>query len=241
MKDLTTDEIEDLLDEIDTMSRQRGAKPGCDVSAMSFPGDGRKKWKTDPAYRRKLLSSLPPASYVKRVLGGRAGVRSGRFFGEAYVATAKPVQDGWYSSHKWLTSRSWTDASDPTDPLKKEFKKALAEHFPDLATVQDLARAFARGRYPTPVPPDLWLIRRGRHWFLESKILPGDSLSKGQLAGLAVIAMCWPRVQVGVVYLQPEGKKMHPLPSGIHNKFWAYCERLSALKRTKRIRRRRSA
>ena len=226
---ITPGYIERLLDEADTRARQNGALPGCDVSAMSFPADAQKEWARSAAYRRRLLASSPAGSFVQRVLKQKAAVRPRRFWGEALVATAAPVEAGWYSSYKWLTSPSWTSGAEPSDPMERAFKKALRSHLPELPAVQDVARRYARRYGVKPVAPDLWLLRNDRHWFLESKILPGDSLSEAQLAGLAVIATYWPGVNVGVVYLQPEGAKMHPLPDDVHTRFWRHCRRVATV------------
>ena len=62
--------------------------------------------------------------------------------------------------------------------LQSEAKKLIESKCDDL---------FVDGKYKKPVAPDLWIIDKdGRFNFIESK-LPGDSVSRHKLVGMALI------------------------------------------------------
>jgi hypothetical protein len=136
---------------------------------------------------------------------------------EAYVATKWAHEEGWYCSYKWLTSRIWTDETNPKDKYKRMVKLALRTHFPAQRQLQARGMTLAAQLGEKPVPPDLWLIGNNEHWFIESKI-PPDEIDDAQLAGLALIAICLPSskpVHVAVIYLQNEFAVRHTIPKDI--------------------------
>ena len=171
------------------------------------------------------------SSFLKGIISEKASGRPHRFFGEAYVAAKWDHQEGWYCSYKWLTSRVWTDETNPKDKYRRMFKIALRAQFPELRKLQERAITLAAQLGEKPVPPDLWLIRNNEHWFIESKI-PPDEINDAQLAGLALIATCLPSskpVHVAVVYLQSEFASGHRIPKKIIQRFHQYCERLETM------------
>ena len=172
--------------------------------------------------------SLGMSPFLQRIFSEKASVRPNRFFGEAYVASKLPHEDGWYSSYKWLTSKTWTNEIIPRNEFHREFKGALKKHFPLLHELQTRASVFGGQLGCKPVPPDLWLIRNGEHWFLEVKI-PPDHMDDSQIAGLVLIATCLPsatKIHVGVVYLQEENVAGNPIPPKLRQRFEDYCRRI---------------
>lgn len=176
------------------------------VEHMTFAPHEREAWRrASPAGRRKLLAGLRPC-YLTEVIARKATARPNRFFGEAYVARALGYDEAWYSSFKWLTASCWADDRRLTHPARRDFKSALGHHFPMLSRVQQLAAAMRAELGITPVAPDLWLLRKGEHWFVEVKI-PPDTLAGSQIAGMALIAShlrgAMP-VKVATVYLHDQ-------------------------------------
>lgn len=156
---------------------------------------------------RTLLRSCSPL--LRRLLKGKADTRPGRrFFGEAYVLSTEAADEAWYGSFKWLTSRKWSGPGPLADDYQESFRAALQRHFCDLDAFQRKVRAAAgKTAGALPVGPDLWLVTRRRHRFIEVK-LPGDSLAPHQLQGLHLIerhlrAADGRSVSVEVVTLSP--------------------------------------
>jgi hypothetical protein len=145
-----------------------------------------------------------------RLLKGKQGDR--RFFGEAFVAASIPHRHGWFGSFKWLTSQKYDKGEDSGDsPFQRELRTALHKHItPDgLQRLRETARKAEECLGIKPALPDLWLITRDGHRFIEVK-LPGDTVRDEQLAGLATLAaslrLAVP-VMVEVAELFPEGKR----------------------------------
>lgn len=199
------------------------------VEPMSFAQRDRDAW--EQAWRTQsaceMFADLRP-SFLTQIIAAKAIVRPKRFFGEAYVAGRWGYDKAWYSSYKWLTSPIWTDGKCPGDEWHQKFKAALHDHFPRLAELQKRALALEAELGFKPVAPDLWLIRRDEHWFIETKI-PPDHLAESQLAGMALIATCLPaarQVRVAIVYLQEESAGHHRIPAETRHRFETYCTRL---------------
>jgi len=182
-----------------------------------------------------LLAHRTVSLYIRHLLIEKCHRRkrpSRRFFGEAFVAARTDHVDGWYGSFKWL--RCFPSGADDEDRwFHKKFKDALGEHFPNLPHLHKEFDALSRLLRVKPVPPDLWLIVRGRrgrlkHRFIEVK-LPGDKLAPRQVAGLAVIATCLPRdgkrVSTSVISLHSETTNSAPM-TGDKVLFAKYCRDL---------------
>ena len=159
--------------------------PKLSITPITFSEPELRAWKNG---KYSLVKDCPRP--LKRILRKKAGKRPGRrFFGEAHVAATERYRKGWYGSFKWHTSPRWCGSQELQDPYQVKFRNALLRHFPDLKEFQQIAAASMRklgGR--KPVGPDLWLITPGKHRFIEVK-LPGDSVGRHQLIGLALIAM----------------------------------------------------
>ena len=139
-----------------------------------------------------MLARSHASAFIKRVLTKKHSVRPARFFGEAFVATQIEHDEGYYCPFKWLTSASWSGEKALNNRDAREFKEALARHFPRLAEFQARAnKARKQIGGEKPVGPDLWLVNADRHQFIEVK-LPKDGLAERQLAGLALLATCLP-------------------------------------------------
>jgi len=143
----------------------------------------------------------------------RKGYKSGdrRFFGEAYIASQIPHEQGWYGSFKWLTSSA--SATGASNAHSREFGAALGKYFGHRSAElhQTARRLCDLPDCRKPVPPDLWLISGGKHRFIESK-LRGDIVRPSQLAGLAVIAVCLSEVvpvSVEVIRIFSQAEKRH--------------------------------
>lgn len=135
---------------------------------------------------RTLLRACSPL--LKGLLEGKADTRRGRrFFGEAQVLATESADEAWYGSFKWLTSPKWNGPGPLANDYQEAFRSALQRHFRDLGAFQQKVRAAAETNAGSrPVAPDLWLVSRRRHRFIEVK-LPGDSLAPHQVEGLRLI------------------------------------------------------
>lgn len=150
-----------------------------------FPEAERVRWYGGSSC---LLEQSAASAFIRRVLGQKHAVRPRRFFGEAFVASKLEHEEGYYCPFKWLTSSRWSGDGELADRDAREFRNALARHFPRLGDFQQTATAAAhRLGGPKPVGPDLWLVTGGRHVFIEVK-LPKDSAAAHQIAGLALLA-----------------------------------------------------
>lgn len=159
------------------------------VETLTFTDPERQRWR---AGHDDMLLDSAASPFLKRVLTKKHAVRPKRFFGEAFVASDMPHDEGYYSPFKWLTSSSWANPDEIGSEDAVEFKKALAKHFPKLDQFQAKAAGFARAfGWAKPVAPDLWLVVNGDHQFIEVK-LAKDELAEHQFAGLALIAQCLP-------------------------------------------------
>jgi hypothetical protein len=159
------------------------------VETLTFTETEKERWY---AGHDDMLLNSPASPFLKRVLTKKHARRPKKFFGEAFVASHRPHDEGYYSSFKWLTASSWASADDLAATDAAEFKRALATHFPKLAQFQARAAEFARSTGgPKPVAPDLWLVVNGEHQFVEVK-LANDRVAEHQLAGLALIAKWLP-------------------------------------------------
>lgn len=77
--------------------------------------------------------------------------------------------------------------------LETDIKRSFAMHWSGtfLGSESFKKVLWNQGRYSRgrkPVAPDLWLTTANRHLFIEVK-LPGDTIARHQLVGLALIAM----------------------------------------------------
>jgi hypothetical protein len=167
----------------------RNSMSGLRVETLTFTEAERQRWREG---HDDMLLDSSASPFLKRVLTKKHAVRPNRFFGEAFVASHIPHDEGYYSPFKWLTSSSWANSNELGATDSAEFKKALARHFPKLSQFQAKAAAVAKalGR-AKPVAPDLWLVVNGEHQFIEVK-LAKDELAEHQFAGLALIARYLP-------------------------------------------------
>jgi hypothetical protein len=98
--------------------------------------------------------------------------------------------EGWYNSFKWLTSKKWITGDGLEDEFEKPFYEALMKYIGKdiLKDLQKRAKRLVEGGANIkPVAPDLWLITKdGQFKFIESK-LPGDTINRRQIAGMALI------------------------------------------------------
>ena len=157
------------------------------VESLTWPFDEIERERWCGGDERLLLRS-PASAFIKRVLSRKHTVRPRRFFGEAWVAAQIPHSEGYYCPFKWLTSSRWVDGNELADRDAREFREALARHFPNLSEFQETAKAAAkRLRGVKPVGPDLWLVTARGHLFVEVK-LPKDHAAPRQIAGLALLA-----------------------------------------------------
>ena len=166
---------------------------------------------------------------LEKRLTGKAKARPGRrFFGEAKILASEQPGDAWYGSFKWLTSPKWTGDQKLADQYQTGFREALHHHFRDLAGFQKtVALATTRLGGDRPVGPDLWLISRNQHRFIEVK-LPGDRLARHQLVGLALIGMFLRGdrpVSVEVVNLYP-GQTSRGSAVNVGTDFEEICKKL---------------
>lgn len=193
-----------------------------DVCRMPFPESALRQW---VAGDYGILADVVPG--LRQFLSGKARRRSRvsgttRFFGEAYVAAQIPHTACWYASFKWLTSPIWCSNLQEGDDYRDGFRQSLASSFGSerLLELQQAARDLtANLGGAKPVAPDLWLTTTsGEQRFLEVKRLPGDTVKRTQLAGLALIAKHLRGASVGVVYLWPAGSRLTP-PGGEAHEF----------------------
>lgn len=152
-------------------------------TTLTYSSADLERWKRKD---RSLLRGCQPL--VRRLLTAKADTRPGRrFFGKAYVLANEGTGESWYGSFKWLTSPKWSAPGPLADDYQEAFRAALQRHFRNLDTFQQEVRAAAEKTAGSlPVGPDLWLVTRRRHRFIEVK-LPGDSLASHQLEGLQLI------------------------------------------------------
>jgi hypothetical protein len=159
-----------------------------------------------------MLTNSKASDYIKNILISKARKRHGgrRFFGEAYIASKTEMVEGWYNSFKWLTSKKWITGNGLEDEFEKPFYEALMRHIGKdiLKDLQAKAINLIKDRvHKKPVAPDLCLIDKdGRFKFIESK-LPGDTINRRQIAGIALIKKCLGAVKpvsVSIVTLYPE-------------------------------------
>jgi len=157
-----------------------------------------KKWRTGDY---SMLTESRAPDFIKDFLILKLTNRKKpgrRFFGEAYISSTIDMVYGWYTSYKWLTSKKWITGKGLNSDFERPFYHALMKHIgiEQLIGLQNEARNlfknrkdefYIEGKYKRPVAPDLWIIdREGCFNFIESK-LPGDSVGKHQLVGLALI------------------------------------------------------
>lgn len=183
--------------------------PDLKVVAMSYPRSRETAWKASC----DMLGKSGACDYLKKFLAAKAQRRSGtrRFFGEAYVSTQIEHVAGYYGSFQWLSNPRFLATQPfppgPSSAFQQEYRAALQRHFAaDLKRAQRNASMLEAATRVRPVVPDLWLLEpSGRHRFIEVK-LPEDTVSEGQLAGLAVIANSFGGVDLSVeiVELNPD-------------------------------------
>jgi hypothetical protein len=139
--------------------------------------------------------------------------KTGRFFGEAFVASETPHVQGYYGSFKWLKNRKFSSDKPFSRGKSRHFQEtlrsALREHFglQTIARLQQAAKSLFR-QYSAelddvfPTAPDLWLIdASGRHTFIEVK-MPGDFIAPHQVAGLALVSACLGSAGASVVVVE---------------------------------------
>lgn len=187
--------------------------PALRIVSMTYPRRLEEQWRQSC----EMLKASNACQYLKDILVEKVSRRSGgtrRFFGEAYVATQVDHVDGYYGSFQWLRSSKFVGErpfrTGPTQAFQTEYRAALQRHFPgELEHLQRNAAVIELKTGTRPSAPDLWLIGAdGSHRFIEVK-LPNDTVSLGQLAGLAVIGSSFRRqaVSVEVVELNPERER----------------------------------
>jgi hypothetical protein len=207
--------------------------------SMEYDPADLERWKRGD-YSRLMKSGA--CHFITRIICTKAGTRrkallasrrksNRRFFGEALVAAKTRHDQGWFGSFKWLTHASWLNLSRRGDSeFHREFREGLHQHFADvLPQLQRCARRCEQVIGVRPVAPDLWLVARGKHRFIEVK-LPGDSLNDRQLAGFAVLATApKPRVSLEVVTLYPKGTTADARwIRRAKSRFREFCEKLDA-------------
>lgn len=167
------------------MKHESGREPVFESQIWPFPDAERERWYGGSS---SLLEQSNASTFIKRVLGQKHAVRPRRFFGEAFVASRLEHVEGYYCPFKWLTASRWSSDRELANPDAREFSQALARHFPLLGDFQQAAAAAAQLLgCPKPVGPDLWLVTKSGHIFIEVK-LPKDSAAPNQIAGLALLA-----------------------------------------------------
>jgi len=183
---------------------------------IPYPESLLEAWK---AGDYSMLIKSNASDYIKNILTTKAKERPGRrFFGEAYIASKIEMKEGWYNSFKWLTADKWLTGNGLKQEFEKPFYSVLMKHIgaDSLAKLQEKSIAFYNqykenfmheGKYKKPVAPDLWLIdKEGCFKFIESK-LPGDTIAKHQIAGLALIGKylgdSFP-ISISIMHLYPE-------------------------------------
>ena len=156
-----------------------------EIQAWPFSESERERWYGGSS---RLLDKSAASPFIRRVLRQKHAVRPRRFFGEALVASTLEHEEGYYCPFKWLTASQWSGKRELTGRDAKEFRGALARHFPRLGDLQRTAAGAAQLLgCPKPVGPDLWLVTKSCHLFIEVK-LPKDSAARHQIAGLALLA-----------------------------------------------------
>ena len=167
------------------LRREPAGEPIFESQIWTFPESERERWYGGSS---SLLEQSTASAFIRRVLAQKHTVRPRRFFGEAFVASRLEHKEGYYCPFKWLTSSRWSRDRELADRDAREFREALARHFPGLGDFQQTATAAAQLLgCPKPVGPDLWLVTESHHLFIEVK-LPKDSAAPHQIAGLALLA-----------------------------------------------------
>jgi hypothetical protein len=181
------------------------------TSTLASPADVRAAWRDGP----EMLEAARVDEDFKNILSNKRKVRPGsRFFGEAFVATQVSHKKAFYGSFQWLTTSRFL-MNDPFPPsptaeFKEKYRRALHDYFGSkLAKLQENANRLRERTGVKPAAPDLWLVQRNAHRFIEVK-LPRDRVRDNQLAGLAVIAVSLAGakipVSVELIALYPEGQ-----------------------------------
>lgn len=179
-----------------------------------------------------MLTNSKASDYIKDIIIPKAKKRPGRrFFGEAYIASTIDMIEGWYNSFKWVTSDKWLTGKGLDDEFEKPFYKALMKYVGKdiLSNLQGGAKTLFKqhkdlfeedGVFKKPVAPDLWLIDKTGHFkFIESK-LPGDTIGRHQIAGLALIKKyigTANELSVSIVNLYPDNIELMSEFSRLHN------------------------
>src|SRR5688500_13367398 len=104
------------------------------VEALSFDEELRHKWRNKDFV---FLQESAASAAIRDTLIRKATVRPKRFFGEAYTASVKPHENGFYCPFKWLTNATWSDPGRPAAQDAAAFKTALLKYFPKLRSFQE--------------------------------------------------------------------------------------------------------
>ena len=195
--------------------------PSLVISPLYFDDGLSRDW---IAKDYRMLKSSTAYKHIKDILLMKVGNKKNagvRFFGESFVACAKDMQhdEGYYGSFKWLTNHKFRTDDDfpkgPTREYKEQLRTALQKYFGSgqLRDLQTAAHAIhaKHGKKllngQKPVPPDLWLVSKERHRFIEAK-LPRDWVEPHQVAGLALISCCLNspgrKISVEIVEVRPK-------------------------------------
>ena len=194
------------------------------VTRKCYAPDVLKQWGRGVQSARSAIISKIASPHLREVFKVKSESRrrkTGRFFGEAFVASETPHRDGYYRSFKWLKNRRFCTerpfGRGKAQPFQESLRSALLENFGARAIehLQEAAESLFK-RYSAeldgvfPTAPDLWLIdANGRHIFIEVK-MPGDSIAPHQIAGLALIASCLgpAEASVEIVELDPSNEQL---------------------------------
>lgn len=200
------------------------------ISTLTYRQEVLDAWVAHPS---EALATSRACAHITGIIGDKVGNRTGTwFFGEAFVANEFAHDIGFYGSFKWLTNPRFFDArpfpSGRMGKYQEALREALLEQFgrAQLENLQHTTRAFFKQHHialkgRAPAPPDLWLIDKGSHRFIEVK-LPGDRIQPHQLAGLALIGACLQatrRVTTEIVEVKPAIEEM----------FAGFCDSISAI------------
>jgi hypothetical protein len=184
------------------------------MRTMAYAAESLAAWQRGP----EMLEESSADEDLKKVLKQKREARPGsRFFGEAFVATTLDHTHAFYGSFQWLTTSRFLGGDSfppsPTREFRERYRRALHDFFgTELAALQDNAMRLRDRTGVKPAAPDLWLVQRSWHRFIEVK-LPRDRVRDNQLAGLAVIAVSLARarkrISVELIELYPEGQAPH--------------------------------